>query len=274
MLFCGVQIKFNMPLILSNINNSGGFNLINTNSAGSFTTSLSNYIPPPSGSLVTSAFLSGSAIVTSSISPFSGGGNSYYTPGTTSSFVYVNGQVGYAFGTGDFTIEWFEYDLGSGAFPRIFWYTNTIGSNSPSLGLSQEGTSASRSNYIWPAVTNLSSTAINTNTWYHFAIVRISGLMYFYKNGVLLNTGGTSVTTNVTDSTSTFYIGTKAAGGLSTEQFYGYITNFRIVKQLGVYTGNFTVPTSALTAVASANPYGGSNTLAIPAGFTQLLLVP
>jgi hypothetical protein len=56
--------------------------------------------------------------------------------------------------------------------------------------------------------------------------------------------------------------------------FVGYITNFRLVKGLAVYTGNFTVPTSALTAIASANPYGGSNTQAIGAGYTKLLLVP
>jgi hypothetical protein len=56
--------------------------------------------------------------------------------------------------------------------------------------------------------------------------------------------------------------------------FVGYLTNFRWVKGLAVYTGNFTVPTSALTATASANPYGGSNTVAIGSGYTKLLLVP
>jgi hypothetical protein len=56
--------------------------------------------------------------------------------------------------------------------------------------------------------------------------------------------------------------------------FVGYITNFRWVKGLAVYTGNFTIPTSALTAEASANPYGGSNTQAIGSGYTKLLLVP
>jgi hypothetical protein len=56
--------------------------------------------------------------------------------------------------------------------------------------------------------------------------------------------------------------------------FGGYLTNIRIVKGLAVYTGNFTVPTSALTLAAGENPYGGSNTQAIPAGFTKLLFVP
>jgi len=46
------------------------------------------------------------------------------------------------------------------------------------------------------------------------------------------------------------------------------------VKGLGVYTGNFTTPTSALSGVAGANPFGGANTLAIPAGYTSMLLIP
>ena len=108
----------------------------------------------------------------------------------------------------------------------------------------------------------------------HFAVVRISGKLFTYKNGILISTaGGISNTTNHTDITSNLIIGAKI-GGLASEQFGGYITNFRIVKGLGVYTGNFTIQTSALTGIANANPFGGSNTAAIPAGYTSLLLVP
>ena len=192
-------------------------------------------------------------------SPFAGGGNSYSFAGTTSSYVYYNGSSALAFGTGDFTIEWWQYDTGSGSFPRIFWYSSTVGSNSPSLGHSQEGSTSSRACYLWPAVLNMASTAISTNTWYHFAIVRISSKVYFYKDGTILNSGGTNNTTNVTDSSSRFYIATKSAGGLSTEQFKGYLTNFRVCKGLGVYTGNFTVPTSALSKTQSS----GTNISAI-----------
>lgn len=202
-------------------------------------------------------------------SPFSGGGNSYSFAGSTSSYVYYNGSSALAFGTGDFTIEWWQYDLGSGAYPRIFWYSSTVGSNSPSLGHSQEGSTSSRACYLWPAVLNMSSTAISTNTWYHFAIVRISGKVYFYKDGTILNSGGTNNTTNVTDSSSRFYIATKSAGGLSTEQFKGYITNFRVCKGLGVYTGNFTVPTSRLNKTQSA----GTNITAIT-NQCSLLMAP
>jgi hypothetical protein len=41
---------------------------------------------------------------------------------------------------------------------------------------------------------------------------------------------------------------------------------------LGIYTGNFTTPTGPLSFTAGANPFGGSNTSAIGAGFVKVLL--
>ena len=204
-------------------------------------------------------------------SPFVGGGNSYSLAGTTSSYVYYSGLgTSTAFGTGDYTVEWWQYDLGSGSWPRAFWYSSTIGSNAPSLGMSLEGSATSRSSYYWPTATNLASTAVPLNTWIHFALVRISGRVYWYKNGTLLNAGGTADARNITDSTSNWYIGSKSAGGQAGEQFYGYITNFRVCKGVGVYTGNFTVPTTALQTTQSS----GTNISAITAGQCSFLLKP
>ena len=84
--------------------------------------------------------------------------------------------------------------------------------------------------------------------------------------------GSPSNSTNISNSTD-LYFGVQP-NLLASSYFGGYLTNIRIVKGLAVYTGNFTTPTSALTAVASANPYGGSNTQAIPSGFTKLLFAP
>jgi len=240
--------------------------LIFNNRVLSFNGKFINYpvIPTPSGTLVTTATLNNATIV--SQSPFTGAssGNSYSVTGSVTSYLSVSGQTGYAMGTGDFTVEWFQYETDSNAFPRIFWYGST-----PSLGMSLEG-----SYYFWPGPTALGTKGSITNAWHHFALVRISSRLYFYKNGTLVSTaGGVVNTTNITDTTSGFIIGARI-GGLASEQFGGYITNFRIVKGLGVYTGNFTRPTSVLTATATANPYGGSNTSEIPTGYTKLLLTP
>ena len=110
------------------------------------------------------------------------------------------------------------------------------------------------------------------NTWVHWTIVRQSNVTKIYKDGIQL---GSQITdnNNITNTSTALTIGnetTKSTGA----SFVGYLTNFRWVKGLAVYTGNFTKPTSALTATAAANPYGGSNTQAIGNGFTKLLLVP
>jgi hypothetical protein len=218
----------------------------------------------PSGTLITSPTIAGS-VTTVAQSPFSGGGNSYSFPNSSTSYIYAAGQSGFAFGTGDFTIEWFQYETDANSFPRIFWY-----GTSPTIGVSIEGGTF----YYWSSAPNSLKTGLSQkNAWHHFAVVRISGRLYLYYDGVIQNSGGTINTTNITDTTSNFVWGAKV-GGLTSEQYGGYMTNIRVVKGLGVYTGNFTIPTSAVTEVASANPYGGSNTSAIPSGYTKLLLVP
>lgn len=218
---------------------------------------------PPSGNIYTAPSNNvGVDIVQQS--PFSGGGNSYdFGSGDYLSLV---GDNSWAFGTSDFTIEWFQYETDSSPFPRIF----QIGSYPAiSIGCSIEGGSF----YAWfPGANFFGSAVPYKNTWVHFAIVRRSGNMYVYKNGVQLGSSQSN-TTNIINNSTTLYIGVEN-GGTSGTQFTGYLTNMRIVKGLAVYTGNFTVPTSSLTLTAPANPYGGSNTVAIPADFTKLLLVP
>ena len=108
----------------------------------------------PSGTLITSPTLAGS-ITTVAQSPFSGGGNSYSFPNSSTSYVYAAGQAGFAFGTGDFTIEWFQYETDSNAFPRVFWYGST-----PTIGMSLEG-----SYYIWNPLNALGTKGTITNAW-------------------------------------------------------------------------------------------------------------
>lgn len=79
---------------------------------------------------------------------------------------------------------------------------------------------------------------------------------------------------DIDDSFTTIVVGNTNTFATNAALVMQNLTNFRLVKGLAVCTGNFTVPISALTATAGANPYGGSNTQAIPSGVTKLLLVP
>jgi hypothetical protein len=181
------------------------------------------------------------------------------------------GDSSWAFGTGDFTIEWWQKQTGTSGFQRVF----AIGAfPSTSIGCSIEDGSLigwfSDPNYF------LQPTA---NEWAHVAFVRRNSELTAYVNGQLAGValGDPNPVPNTTDfinNTTTLYIGVENGGADPRTYYDGYITNMRIVKDLAVYMGPFTVPTSALTLTAGANPYGGSNTVAIPAGYTKLLLVP
>lgn len=212
----------------------------------------------------------GSALTTNTESPFVGGGNSYLFSSSIESYIQRNASADWALDTGDFTIEWFSRQSDTSQFQRVFTVGNFSSPYNPiRIGVSIE----SDTFYFWRnGVATSYGSAGNLNTWIHWAIVRISGVTRIYKNGVQFGTNLTD-TTNYNISTVDLYIGNTNTPATNSA-FVGEITNFRWIKGLGVYTGNFTTPTSALTAESSANPYGGSNTAAVGAGFTKLLLVP
>lgn len=209
----------------------------------------------------------GSAVSVQNISPFVGGGNSYQFSSSVNSYITTPGSNDWAVGTGDFTVEWFSYQTTTAQFQRIF----TVGDfPNTKIGVSIE----SATFYYWAnnSFRYSSASSTTTNTWYHFAVVRQSGITKVYRDGTLRGSQITD-TNDITDNATTFVVGNTNTFATNAA-FVGYITNFRFIKGLAVYTGNFTKPTSVLTATASANPYGGSNTAAIGSGFTKLLLVP
>ena len=224
--------------------------------------------PPGPPVLYTAPTENSNVTVVSHHSPFTTGGGSYYFDGT--GYLRLAASPNWALGTGDFTIEWFQYQTTHDSYPRVF-----------QVGRYQQGISIG-CNFnltgefdVWtPGVSasGFDSFTVGdvTEAWQHFAIVRRNSELHVYKNGVQVGVMANSA--DVTNSTTDLYIGCE---GVTPDTFFtGYITNFRLVKGVAVYTGDFTVPTSALTATAGANPYGGVNTQAIPADHTGLLLVP
>lgn len=225
----------------------------------------------PVGGVYTEPSEIGAAVSIVEQSPFGGGAFSYNFTSSVDSYLKLNYDPSWSVGTDDFTIEWFSYQTSqaNSVWQRVFTiddYPNMdIGASIELFG----------DFYYWAnnsAIYN-SAGASTTNTWYHFAIVRRSGKTRVYRNGIQLGAEITD-TNNITNPANLpLYIGNSATRQTSAA-FRGYITNFRWVKGLAVYTGNFTVPTDSLSLVAGANPFGGSNTQAIPAGYTKLLLVP
>jgi hypothetical protein len=178
--------------------------------------------------------------------PFVGGSASF---NGSSQYLTMPNSAGFAFGTGDFTVEAWVYTPAPtnggvttdrtifGGFTQtpgeFFFLDNTA--NKPSLYNGTVGT--------------YSTIGVSANTWTHVAWVRYNSTLTIYVNGV----SGVSVpsyTTNFTAGTA-FYIGKNDTA--SDRYFSGYISNLRVVKGTAVYTANFTPSTTPLTAIAGTS---------------------
>lgn len=176
--------------------------------------------------------------------------------------VYFNGSTDYLTTpatpnlalSGDFTVECWLYPQALPAAVYLWGQTNSV-DYAPVLGYISSGrpgigaTSASGS---W-TVNAFSSTTLTLNVWTHVAWVRSGNKWSVYINGVESVLAASTAVTPYT-STDPFAIGSEGVAPIN-YPYTGYISNFRVVKGLAVYTGNFTVANTALatTQTASAN---------------------
>lgn len=214
-----------MPLTLSNINGTGGFTLKNTSNSGTFTLGVASVPTSPTGSL--------------------------FFRGTTTSRITTSGSsdATLQFGTGSFTIEWWQrLSVSASSFPRVF-------EQSGGPMVSMEGSSASRTFYFWSggSFTSFGSLTSSLNeTWNHFAVVRsgsAAGNFKVFRNGSQI--GSTLTNTTNFAQTTVINVGNRAAGNLAAEAFSGSITNFSWTKGVAKYTGSFT-PTGPLTPISGS----------------------
>lgn len=159
--------------------------------------------------------------------------------GDYTSYLRIPNTPEFNFGTGDFTIEWYQYQTDSNSFPRIFQIGSYDGSEI-SIGVSIEGGTF----YYWrnnspTSVTSLDS-SVYKNQWVHFAISRASGTTKIFMNGTSIY--NTSVVTNFSSS-SDLVIGNESTPS-NIAAFGGYIVYFSWVKGTALRTANFTVPTN------------------------------
>ena len=164
----------------------------------------------------------------------------------TGDYLTVTGSSNLAFGTGDFTIEFFVnftsiatsqniYDARpaatNGAYPVIYFF------NTP----------AKIAYYVNTADRILSNNALVASQWYHVAISRVSSVTRMFINGAL-QTQTYSDTTNYLNGTTRPII---AASADLISPVLGYVSNLRVLKGTGLYTTSFTPPIEPLTAVTN-----------------------
>jgi hypothetical protein len=90
-----------------------------------------------------------------------------------------------------------------------------------------------------------SNNTISFNTWYHISVVKKSTSIKLFVNGIE-SASGIRSTWTFTDLSVPGLIGSRASNDT---EFFGHISNLRILKGTALYTSNFTPPTRELTAI-------------------------
>ena len=137
----------------------------------------------------------------------------------------------------DFTIECWVYPLSFSGSPSI-WCAGTETTNRFITALNTSGQITTN---LYSGSTTTYSGIIPANQWTHLAWVRYGSTFRLFINGTASTT---TETQTGTFGNGTFRIGADASGATG---FLGYISNFRIVKDIAVYFGNFISPTAPLS---------------------------
>ncbi len=158
---------------------------------------------------------------------------------------YLSSSVG-AIGTGDFTVEF--YANWTSTFGGYFQISTTSGGLSTTYTNGLLAYSNSGTLFFFIGNTPYGTTyTIIPNQWVHIAIVRSSGTVSLYVNGILSSTP----TTDTTNISGTYL----ALGGYYSTSYLmtGYLSNFRLLIGTALYTSNFTPPTAPLTAITNTS---------------------
>jgi hypothetical protein len=178
-------------------------------------------------------------------SPFSGQGGSQYFNG--SSYLSTGANSVCAFGTGNFTVEYWIYYT---AFQTTKTVIDGRGSNVSTTGYSDYYTSAGKfALYLNNSNIYTSTTTVTANAWNHIAVCRTgtgTNQTLVFINGV--QDGSLTYSTNVTDTGFLFGTNFGNSGPITAN-----VSNLRVVKGTAVYTANFTPPTAPLTAISGTS---------------------
>jgi hypothetical protein len=156
----------------------------------------------------------------------------------TGDYLNLNGESDFAFGTGDFTID-FWFKLNALASPYEVYYDSR-----PSNGvyplIYSAGSPRTLRYFVSGGDRITGTTTLTTDTWYHVAVTRSGTNTKLFLNGV--QEGST-----YSDSNDYLNGASKPFIGASFDGIYlnGWIDELRVSKGIARWTANFTPPTSA-----------------------------
>ena len=152
-------------------------------------------------------------------------------------YVETTGSSDFAFGTGDFTIEGWYYFLNIPSGNDLI-LVDTRPNNDGTTTAFSFSTDTTNGVKIYSGSSYALGGSLSTNTWHHIALVRDSGTLYAYIDGV--PTGTTQTYTNNLTTNGTPRLGATAGG--THARLNGYVFDVRITKGTARYTSSFTAP--------------------------------
>jgi hypothetical protein len=191
-------------------------------------------------------------------------------------YLTVPGNSVFDFGSGNFTIEAWLYFTNAGANALQTIYSNyTSFTPAGSIFFGKHSTYSGRvvvyfSSYSTGSALLIEPALPPNNAWTHYALVRNGNTFTLYQNGVATTTS-TAFTGVATAATPPQYVGC-AGDAINTYNFPGYMSNFRIVKGIAVYTGAFTPPTGPVTQTGGTYSSTTNVNTSIPSANMSLLL--
>ncbi len=152
----------------------------------------------------------------------------------TNDYLSIPSNNDFAFGTGDFTIEYWMRPNTLVSFDTSF-DARSAGEVAPVIYT--EGTTLK---YGRGNTEVIAGGTLSTGTWYHVAVSRSGTSTKLFLNGTQV--GSTYTDTGNYVNIATVYIGSLRGGSGS---FDGHIDEVRVSKGIARYTSNFTAPTAA-----------------------------
>jgi hypothetical protein len=217
-------------------------NFDGANNSTTFTDSSSNNL---------TATRNGNTIISTTESKF--GNSSGYFDGTGDYLAFSGTEFNFA--SSDFTIEaWIR--------PSSVTGTRVIFSKRASTAIygglvffvngNLLGFSATNNGSSWGVDFNSGSSTLSINTWYHVAVTRNNNTFRIFLNGIEV---GSQTINSFIISTNAHNVVIGAGGAIGGEEFFGYIDDLRITKNIALYqTGYFIPPTSSLSKNATIAP--------------------
>jgi hypothetical protein len=165
----------------------------------------------------------------------------------TNQKLLLSGSADFQFGTNDFTIEGWFYTRNAVAYQRLWCFSNGDNVEIYNGDL-----------YYWNGdeITSAGAGTVRPWAWFHVALVKSDGEVTVYYNGTTVITdvapfpSNTSRPLAICGELASDVTGEQATTGAD-GWFNGYMTNFRIVKGTALYTANFNISYSPLTADAN-----------------------